>query len=107
MNRNLDNFMSGSKYLPPIMRDFHDCKDLFKNIHRFVAVDKHEYCKDVNWVVGHCYVVDIFLWYMARRGYTLQRSRAKVEFLNDIETQTETRRDEELEFFREAFSKKE
>ncbi|MCG6258654.1 hypothetical protein, partial [Vibrio furnissii] len=31
---------------------------------------------------GHIYVVDTFLWYMARCGYTLQMSRKDVPFKN-------------------------
>lgn len=75
-----DNWMKAGKYLPPVLRDFHDQKDLFKSMHQIVAVDKHEYCKDVGWTEGQCYVIDIFLWFMARRGYTLQKSRQRFEF---------------------------
>jgi len=67
------------------MRDFHDQKDLFKAIHRLVAVEKHEYAKEVNWIAGHCYVIDIFLWFMARHGYTLQRAPQKLPFEDVIE----------------------
>lgn len=80
MNEKLKQWRESGAYLPKFLRDFHDQKDLFKNIHTFVAVDKHEYCKDINWAVGHCYVIDIFLWYMARKGYTLQKSRQRLEF---------------------------
>ena len=30
--------------------------------------------------MAHTYVIDLFLWFMALHGYTLQRSRAKEEF---------------------------
>ncbi len=43
------------------MRDFHDQKDTFKALHDMVAVEKHDDCKDVSWVAGQCYVIDIFL----------------------------------------------
>ena len=33
-----------------------------------------------NSVEGQCYVIDCFLWFMARHGYTLQRSRAQQDF---------------------------
>lgn len=67
-------------YLPPPLRDFHDQKDIFKAMHEIINVQGHEFARSVDWVTGQCYVIDIFLWFMARRGYTLQRSRAKVPF---------------------------
>lgn len=72
------------KYLPRFMRDFHDQKDTFKALHDVVAVEKHQYCKDVSWVVGQCYVIDLFLWHMARHGYVLRKADAKLPF-DDIE----------------------
>lgn len=73
-------WLESGKYLPTIMRDFHDQKDLFKAIHNNVKVEDHSYVKDVGWVTGQCYVIDIFLWTMAKRGYTLQKSRMNFEF---------------------------
>jgi hypothetical protein len=81
-----DAWMKSGKYLPPILRDFHDQKDLFKAMHQIVSVDKHDYCKEVGWIEGQCYVIDIFLWFMARRGYTLQKSRQRFEF-NDLQAE--------------------
>ena len=40
----------------------------------------------VNWINGQIYVIDIFLWFMARRGYTLQRSLTKLDFVSLDET---------------------
>jgi hypothetical protein len=71
---NTEKWMKSGAYLPPPMRDFHDQKDLFKAIHETIRVD------DLTWVKAHCYVVDVFLWYMARRGYTLQRTKRKGEY---------------------------
>lgn len=45
--------------------------------------------QELGWVNFHILIIDLFLWWMAKRGYTLQRSRQKVEFLNlqdDIES---------------------
>ena len=67
-------------YLPEFMRDFHDQKDLFKEIdYVFHDPDRDEKhgAQAVNWVNAHCYTVDRFLYYMATRGYTLQKSRKK------------------------------
>lgn len=90
-----DDYLKSGKYLPPFLRDFHDQKDVFNTMHRIIAVDRHDYAKSVNWVTGQCYVIDIFLWFMARRGWTLQRSRAKVDFQDlaaDIEARKESER---------------
>lgn len=96
MDDKLKQWRISGKYLPPFLRDFHDQKDLFKNVHTFVDVKGHEYCKDIDWVAGHCYVIDIFLWYMARKGYTLQRSRQRLEFEN-VHDDTKARKQEEIE----------
>lgn len=76
----LETWMRSGEYLPPPIRDFHDQKDLFKAIHALVDVEGHGLAKSVDWVTGQCYVIDVFLWFMARRGYTLQRSRKRLGF---------------------------
>lgn len=73
------------RYLPKFLRDFHDQKDVFKTLHDEVGVHKHEYAKEVGWIMGQCYVIDIFLWHMARHGWVLRRSPLKLKF-DDIET---------------------
>jgi hypothetical protein len=78
----IDAWMKAGEHLPRVMRDFHDQKDLFKAMHETVDVRGHEYAGKVDWVTGQCYVIDVFLWFMARRGYTLQRSRAKHDFMD-------------------------
>jgi hypothetical protein len=78
----LDEWLKSGAYLPDVLRDFHDQKDVFKAMHEAINVEKHDYAKSVDWITGQCYVIDVFLWFMARRGYTLQRSRAKQEFVS-------------------------
>jgi len=73
-------WLQSLQYLPPPLRDFHDMKEVFKAMHEIIDVQEHEYARSVDWRTGQCYVIDIFLWFMARRGYTLQRSRAQVPF---------------------------
>lgn len=85
-------WLKSLQYLPPALRDFHDQKDIFKAMHEIIDVQRHEYARSVDWVAGHCYVVDIFLWFMARRGYTLQRSRARIPFRDLHEDVSEARR---------------
>lgn len=88
-------WMKSGHYLPKFLRDFHDQKDVFKAVHHIINVQGHEYCDGINFKKGQCYVIDIFLWFMARRGYTLQRARHKMNFRDldaDVEAVTEERR---------------
>jgi hypothetical protein len=78
----LTSWLQSGRYLPAFMRDFHDQKDVFKAIHEIIRVEDHGYAKDISWGAGQCYVIDIFLWWMARRGYTLQRSRVDLPFVS-------------------------
>lgn len=90
----LDDWLKSGAYLPESLRDFHDQKNVFKAMHSIIRVDGHECAKDVGWVAGQCYVIDIFLWFMARRGYTLQRSRTRLPFRDlsiDVNAETERR----------------
>lgn len=78
-------WMKSGAYLPPPMRDFHDQKDVFKSVHEMVERSREkrdgiDYTDGVGWVAAQVYSVDFFLWYMARHGYTLQRSRQRLEF---------------------------
>jgi hypothetical protein len=60
-------------------------KDLFKALQEVVERRNDDgqgfsYTKDLTWVTAHVYTVDVFLWCLARRGYTLQRSRKRLQF---------------------------
>jgi hypothetical protein len=86
MTISMNKWLESGKYLPSILRDFHDQKDVFKTIH--ILVRNHESTNKVNWIDAHIYVIDVFLWFMAKRGWTLQRSRMGIPFSdleNDIE----------------------
>ena len=65
------------KFLPKKFRDFHKQKDLFKSIYSEVNYDKKfegaEYYK-ITWTALHINVIDVFLYQMALRGYTLQKN---------------------------------
>jgi hypothetical protein len=85
-------WLQAGKHLPRWLRDFHDQKDAFKAIHAIYCDNPS--AKEVDWVSAQCYTIDMFLWFMARRGYTLQRTRTKLEFLDaeaDIAEQKEKR----------------
>lgn len=86
MSKDLDSWLKAGRHLPTPMRDFHDQKALFAAMHALQdagatgpksSVDQ---LYEVSPVVGHVYVVDRFLWFLARRGWTLQRSRADLPF---------------------------
>ena len=62
------------KHLPVFMRDFHDQKDLFKSMLNYFDNSRE---MPVNWVDGHVFTIDWFLWFMAAHGYTLQKTRVK------------------------------
>jgi hypothetical protein len=102
----IETWMKSGKYLPAPLRDFHDQKDTFKAMHEIINVEGHDYCKDVSWIAGQCYVVDIFLWFMARRGYTLQRSRQRYDFL-DLEDTVRNQKKKRDATFMSALSTKE
>lgn len=72
----LSDWLESGEYLPVWMRDFHDQKDIFKAMHHVITnANENGNPRD-----GHIYVVDTFLWYMARCGYTLQKSRKELDF---------------------------
>ncbi|MGY6256577.1 hypothetical protein ACXIVK_24210 [Paraburkholderia caledonica] len=104
----LTSWLKSGRYLPRFMRDFHDQKSLFKAMHETADIDGHEYARKVDWVTGQCYVIDIFLWFMARRGYTLQPARADQAFLDIHETirvQNERRHAAETAALKSMFDK--
>ncbi|EDT2253873.1 hypothetical protein KS32_004654 [Salmonella enterica subsp. enterica] len=88
----LVKWLQSGEYLPRFLRDFHDQKDVFKAMHDTIGnANENGNARD-----GHIYVIDTFLWYMARCGYTLQKSRKNVEFKDmqdDIEHSKEWRRE--------------
>lgn len=80
----LNEWVKSGKHLPPWLQDFHDQKDLFKTIQSWAnPVDRKEEPDShysVTWIQGHTYTIDTFLRFMALHGFTLQRSRKKLEF---------------------------
>lgn len=82
MDNELKQWREDGKHLPEFLRDFHDQKDVFKAIAEIIEIDKDDPAYNVSWVQAHVYTIDVFLWFMARYGYTLQRSRAKKNFEN-------------------------
>ena len=94
MTNKLDAWLESGEYLPPPLRDFHDQKEVFKAMHERIAEDPQALVKRPSWIEGQCYVIDTFLWFMARRGYTLQKTRKRLEFRDleeDVYVQTQAR----------------
>lgn len=91
MSGDMRRWLSEGRHLPPFMRDFHAQKAIFKDIGLILTKAKQEdednervldtyILKDLNWINLHVGCIDFFLWYMAMRGYTLQRNRARMEW---------------------------
>lgn len=85
--KSAEEWLKSGGYLPRFMRDFHAQKDIFKWIARPVqntkahakAEGRMDQLPGFSWVESHIYVVDFFLWYMAKHGYTLQPMRQDYE----------------------------
>lgn len=82
----LTEWLKSYEWLPAWMRDFHDQKDLFKALQQIVTNRRQDgdyTLEGITWCAAHVYVIDVFLWTMARAGWTLQRSRkAGLEFID-------------------------
>lgn len=78
--KKIEELLEDVKYMPPEFRDFHDQKDLFKLIFSKIQIPKE--IDHMSWVDAHIYTVDVFLWFMAKRGYTLQKARHNIDFIN-------------------------
>jgi hypothetical protein len=89
MDEKVQEWRKSGKYLPKFMRDFHDQKDTFKALHTTVNFDDCDYTKDISWVAGQVYVIDFFLWHMARHGYVLRKASQKLPFDDIYETNHE------------------
>lgn len=70
---------AAGRHLPHWLRDFHAQRSVFRTLHSLTRPQAGEEEK-VGWVDGQIYVIDTFLWFMARHGYTLQKSRARLPF---------------------------
>jgi len=100
----IDEWLKSGRYLPAPLRDFHDAKSVFKTMHSRIKEDPDAMVKRPSWVEGQCYVIDTFLWFMARRGYTLQRSRADLPF-SDLDKDAKESEDYERRLFSAMINK--
>lgn len=100
-------YVKDAQHLPAPLRDFHDQKDVFKTFHGWLGPqpeeDKCHGFTRPSWVDGQIYVIDGFLRFMAACGWTLQRSRASVDFAS-LEAAIKARKEEESRVLREQFA---
>jgi hypothetical protein len=92
---NVDEWIKKGTFLPRFLRDFHDQKDFFKCLfglwvipHRekLDAQKEFDYIKELNFVQAQIFVIDYFLRFLARHGYTIQKVRSKGEFCDIYNT---------------------
>ena len=96
MDEKLKQWRAEGNYLPEVLRDFHDQKEVFKAMHDMLIVNPSDIGSQISFVEGQVYVVDRFLWFMARHGYTMQKSRARQNFeslTDNVQALTEQRND--------------
>jgi hypothetical protein len=98
------DYVRDAQHLPAPLRDFHDQKDVFKTFHGWLGElsekDKQHGFSRPSWADGQIYVIDGFLRFMAACGWTLQRSRASVNFAS-LDAAIKARQDEEAKSLRE------
>lgn len=85
---NLTEYMNNSENLPDFLKDFHDQKDLFKAMfEQYKNGNSKDLLDRIGFIDAHIFTIDVFLWWMGRHGYKLQKSRKKgVEFFDPLET---------------------
>lgn len=89
MDKNLIEYLGNGDYLPSVMNDFHDQKDIFQFLATLSKKNDGFGMDEFSWVMGHVYIVDVFLWYMAKHGFTLQKCRKNLPFNNVYESTSE------------------
>lgn len=78
MDETLKRWLKSGAYLPDCLKDFHDQKNVFKRLDEMA--DRHEWINGKpDWITLQIYTIDVFLYFMAAHGYTLQRSRLPEE----------------------------
>ena len=83
MNK-LINYLKKRKHLPECINDFDKQTNLFRSMHHLYQDSEIAKMNTLpTTVTGHIYVIDWFLWFMATRGYKLQKIRTNedIEFI--------------------------
>jgi hypothetical protein len=102
----LDEYMENQENLPEFLKDFHDQKDFFKSIfNQYKDSNAKETLQNINRVDAHIFTIDVFLWWMGRHGYKLQKSRKKgVVFLNPYDTINYYTNNNKLDYLKDIFT---
>lgn len=91
----IENYRKEYCFLPEFMKDFHDQKILFRYIRSVIDHSEKDHILNVvDDYSAHIYIIDYFLYIMAKYGYTLQKSRMKFDF-EDINESLKNFRNEE------------
>lgn len=93
---NIEEYRKKGLHLPIEFRDFHDQKDIFKQIGGM-----EYYGKQISWIEAQVYTIDYFLWIMAKYGFELRKTNRKVP-REDLSLAIERRKREESEAFLKA-----
>ena len=102
----IQKWFESRQYLPPFLRRHDSQKDLFKCIHGSVDVGLSVPMSPPNWIDAQCYVIDVFLWYMAKRGYTLQRCRNRSIDFYDLQKDLEAFEQRQNDLFLKELSER-
>lgn len=103
---NLKDWMARGDHLPAALKDFHDQKEIFKLMHELQQPAdgcESDPAHSLDYKTGQCYVIDRFLHFMARRGYTLQQSKKQLPFL-DMQSELNAKRERDAAAFKSMIS---
>ena len=92
-------YTESKEYLPDLLKDFHDQKDLFKAIEELYHKSESYKQLNPNWRECHIYTIDFFLWFLGQHGYKIQKVKSKRYAFFDIKRtikEMQTRRLERL-----------
>jgi len=74
MDLDLKQWLDDGNYLPEPLKDFHDQKRVFQRLDEMVG--RRDWPNgSPDWMTCQLFTIDVFLWFMASHGYTLQKSR--------------------------------
>lgn len=87
------------KHLPRFLRDPQDQKALIASMHYFTCKADCPELDEITMLIGENYIFNFFLWFMARHGYTLQKTRTDLPFEDIKQNIEEYRKQQQEKFF--------
>ncbi len=107
--RSLDTWLKAGLHLPPILRDSSNQAALFRFLNKVQENGIQQYKLKyptmpetsarrfaVDLISAHVYVIDTFLWMLAKCGYTLQRTRYPLDQVYDLAATLKAEEEERL-----------